>query len=35
MERMEMIRRINERLEMASDEEVADVYWLLEIELES
>lgn len=35
MNRVEMIERINERLETATDEEVAEVYWLLEIELES
>lgn len=35
MDRAEMMERINERLEAASDEEVAEVYWLLEVELEN
>lgn len=35
MERTEMLARINERLEEASDADVENVYWLLEMELES
>ena len=35
MERAEMIAKINERLETASDADAEEVYWLLEMEFES
>lgn len=35
MNRVEMIAKINERLETASDADVEEVYWLLEMEFES